>query len=279
MTSSVLGVRRRARCLLLVAVLLTALIGVMAPSTAGADPVTTTVVGANPGDVAVKLNNDKLTITNKSKDLWIYGVTASPNGPGLRVVDFDARSVCGTFNNNLICAFQGPSGPESPPFAKPPGAKLSVTLGYGQPGGLSRLEVQFLDAQCVNDAPFGIGLLPMTFTSGTGRARAAKLDECARDALGLPVLTESGAGGGKVGLILNGAQARWATRVFGGASRTALKTATSGETVTTIGATSKPYPPFLKGIFSLKPSVKFLRAAWTKKGEKPILGPILAVRR
>jgi hypothetical protein len=269
------GVRRRAPSVLVGAVLLTALIGMTAPSTAGAETIQTLVA---PNGVQATLKNKVLKITN-STDQWVYGVSGDA-GADLTSVDpadrNDPRINCAIFppiRTSFLCGFDGVGG--GPPFARPPGETLRLVIDPST-AGLSRLQVWMLDAKCVNDLNSAYGTWPI---SPQPRAHAAKLDECARDALGVPSLTETGAGGGKVGLMINGASAHWATRVFGGRSRRAVKAAGSGKTVAKIPPSSRHYPPFGKAIVTLPRSVKFLRAAWMKKGEKPILGPILAVRR
>jgi hypothetical protein len=279
----VCGVRRRAPSLLVGAVLLTALIGVTAPSTAGADTIQSLVA---PNGVHATLNNNVLKITN-STDQWVYGVSGDSGGPNLSDVQGkgnNPRYQCGVYPPvpaSFLCGFSGDSAPEAPPFARPPGETLRIEI-QPAPGVLSRVEVLTLDAKCVNDmhSAYGSFLLPKPLlVPSLTPVRAAKLDECAREALGKPTLTETGAGGGKVGLTINGASAHWATRVFGGHSRKAVRTARSGKTVAKIPASSGQYPPFGHATLTIARSVKFLRATWTKKGETPILGPILRVRR
>jgi hypothetical protein len=65
-------------------------------------------------------------------------------------------------------------------------------------------------------------------------------------------------------------------RVFGARSRASLRTARSGKTVAAFGAMPGGYP-YDVGRVTAGSSVKYIRAAWTKRGERPILGPIRRV--
>src|SRR3954470_9020609 len=137
----VCGVRRRAPSLLVGAVLLTALIGVMAPSTAGADPIGSLIV---PNGVHATLNNNVLKITN-STDQWVYGVSGDSAGPNFSDVQGkgdNPRYQCGVYPpipTSFLCGFSGDSAPEAPPFARPPGETIRIVIEPST-GGLSRLE-------------------------------------------------------------------------------------------------------------------------------------------
>jgi hypothetical protein len=280
------GLRRRARSLLVGALLLTALIGVTAPSTAGADPIQSLNVRSEAkSGVHATLQNNVLKITNSTSNFWVHEVDGNSPGSDLMMADsLKTPVVCGlsppgvVVGTDFVCGFFNSNAMDTPPYARPPGETIRLRLR--DTAGLTRVDVYMVDADCVNETrpvvPFRYN---QKLVPGLTWPPAAKLDACARQALGVPTLTETGAGNGKVGLTINGASAHWATRVFGGHSRKAVRKASSGKTVAKIPPGPKHYPPFQNAILSLAPSVKFLRAAWTKKGEKPILGPILKVRR
>jgi hypothetical protein len=136
-------------------------------------------------------------------------------------------------------------------------------------GQLSNFTVTWVDANCVNGGSARLA----------ARIFAAKLDECDREALGVPRLLASRIGGNKLALLIKGAPPGWSTRLFGADARRKLKNARSGKTLAKLKPVPGAYRRFGRGILKAGPKIKFVREAWTKKGERAILSPVVRVKK
>jgi hypothetical protein len=110
-------------------------------------------------------------------------------------------------------------------------------------------------------------------------AFAAALDECDRERLGTPRVMASRVNASKIVLMISGAPAGWATRLFGASSPRKLKTAGSGTTLSTIAPSPGGYPRLGNGTVKAGPAIKFVREAWTQAGERPIFSPVVRVTK
>jgi hypothetical protein len=104
-----------------------------------------------------------------------------------------------------------------------------------------------------------------------------KLDECDAEKIGKKPVATATRSGKKLNIVINGVPKGWALRVRGAAKKSGLKKASSGTSVAYVKATSASLPQG-KGLFKAAKSIKYVRASWSKKGEKTILGAISAVK-
>jgi hypothetical protein len=254
----------------------------IAPAVAAADPIGENV-GGPPGMpfADVTISGDTLTVTNATTDVAIFQFEGGLNSTTTRVTQAYGNFYYGCsaakpgaeLNRAFSCGDAAPRGVA-------PGKTVTVKLTYspaGYTGGLRYFWVtNAVDIDCLPPVPGQFrqqgSMRSVPFAS------AAKLDDCDRQKLGVPAIGAQRAASTKLALTISGAPANWATRIFGASSRAGVKTATSGKTVTTLKPRPSGYPRG-SGTFKVASSIKFVRAAWTKKGETPILGPISPVMK
>jgi hypothetical protein len=134
----------------------------------------------------------------------------------------------------------------------------------------------------IND---GLGSFPGILVSwidndcagAAARVFGATLDECHRERLGTPRVWARRINHSAITMRIRGAPPYWATRVYGAPSRAKLKTSRSGKTLATVGPSPSGYPRYGSGKVRAARTIKFVREAWIKPGERPILSPIARV--
>jgi len=109
-------------------------------------------------------------------------------------------------------------------------------------------------------------------------AKPPPLDECDREKLGVPrVMGMQRTGGSTAVIAVSGIPAGWRLRVMGSGSRMGLKRPTSGRLLATVKPAARDRSAGAVKV-KLTRTTRFVRAFWTRTGEKPIAGPIARVR-